>query len=266
MPFPFLTRRRRAKLLGTPLEAELRTLIESEIASPHGLSPEEASKLVDLARVFAAEKYWEGCAGLELTDRMRHALAAQACLLILSVDGAVVEAPVFPNVRTVLVYPGAYADPTARSHEQAHLPGVRAGEAHFNGPVVLSWADAKRGWLSPRDGRNVVLHEFAHALDMLNGAVDGTPPLPGTTAGVTWREVMTNEYGRLIADAADGTPTVLDTYGATNPAEFFAVATESFFERPTLLAGRHPDLYAILRAYYRQDPATRRRAGELPLR
>lgn len=261
MLFPFLTRRRRVRLLGRALEASLHGCIVSGFAAQQGLSAPETEKLLGLARILVAEKHWEGCGGLVLTDQITHVIAAQAALLILGVDGDVVSAPVFPNVRTILVYPSAYAVPGTRPHTQAHLPELRAGEAYFNGPIILSWDDAKRGCYDPRDGRNVVFHEFAHALDMLNGFVDGTPPLPGETAAATWREVMTSEYGRLIADEAHGTPTVLDTYGATNPAEFFAVATENFFERPRLLRERHPELYGLLRMYYRQDPGSRMPLG-----
>ncbi len=131
----------------------------------------------------------------------------------------------------------------------------RLGEAWGQGVVVLSWDDVRRGAADMRDGQNVVLHEFAHQLDQEDGAADGAPILPGRSRYVAWARVLGAEYEQLRRDASRGRPSVLDDYGATNPAEFFAVATECFFEKPGLLRRRHPELYEELRAYYRQDPA-----------
>jgi hypothetical protein len=130
------------------------------------------------------------------------------------------------------------------------------GEAWHQGPVILSWADAKRGGAEGSDGHNLVLHEFAHKLDMLDGAVNGTPLLESREQVEQWKNVMTREYIQLSRSAALGVPTVLSPYGATNPGEFFAVATEAFFERPAELASQHTELYDTLRGYYHQDPAS----------
>ena len=132
------------------------------------------------------------------------------------------------------------------------------GEAWLRGPVVLSWDDARHGALDPKDGHNLVFHEFAHKLDMLDGAADGTPPLTDQTQLRAWIQTMTREFLALRDDAESGRRTVLDTYGATNPAEFFAVATECFFEKAQQLRRRHLPVYELLKDYYQQDPAERR--------
>ena len=126
----------------------------------------------------------------------------------------------------------------------------------MRGPIVLSWDAARHGVANERDGRNVVYHEFAHKLDMLDGWADGVPPLASRERLGVWNEVVEREYAALVDAARRGTKTVLDPYGATNRAEFFAVATEAFFERPRRLRDRLPDLYACLARFYRQDPAT----------
>jgi Mlc titration factor MtfA (ptsG expression regulator) len=122
---------------------------------------------------------------------------------------------------------------------------------------VLSWEAVRAGGQDHRDGHNIVLHEFAHQLDFLDGWVDGTPPLKSPEQYRKWHEVMTAEYERLLQESARGEATLLDEYGATNPAEFFAVATECFFEKPVCMERRHPLLYDVLREYFGQDTAVR---------
>jgi Mlc titration factor MtfA (ptsG expression regulator) len=129
------------------------------------------------------------------------------------------------------------------------------GEAWPSGPVILSWDSVLGGAHDPDDGHNLVFHEFAHKLDMLDGLADGTPPLPERAQFAVWVRTMTAEFERLRAETEHGRATVLDTYGATNPAEFFAVVTECFFERSRELREKHPQLYGVLRDYYLQDPA-----------
>jgi Mlc titration factor MtfA (ptsG expression regulator) len=129
--------------------------------------------------------------------------------------------------------------------------------------VILSWADVLEEGRDPSRGQNVVYHEFAHQLDMLDGVVDGTPPLQTPAQYRAWREVMTAEYRRLVEASSLGRATLLDQYGATNEAEFFAVATECFFDKPAALERRHPRLYQVLRDYYHQDPAGRVRVGRV---
>jgi Mlc titration factor MtfA (ptsG expression regulator) len=130
--------------------------------------------------------------------------------------------------------------------------------------VILSWDSVRYEGKHPREGRNVVFHEFAHQLDMLDGLINGTPPLKGRDQYRRWQEVMTAEYRRLIHESEQGRATLLDQYGTTNEGEFFAVATECFFDRPVEMAQRHPRLYELLRDYFRQDPAARCAHGQDP--
>ena len=200
------------------------------------------------------EKDWEGCGGLEMTDEIRVTIAAQACLLILNI-----EHEYYRRVTSILVYPAAYKTMPSRGRDGVIREGqANLGEAWLRGPVVLSWDDARRGALDPKDGHNLVFHEFAHKLDMLDGAADGTPPLADQETLRQWVQTMTREFAALRDAAERGRKTVLDTYGATNPAEFFAVATECFFEKARQLRQRHPSVYELLKDYYQQDPAERR--------
>lgn len=207
----------------------------------------------DDLRVLIAEKEWEGCGGLELTDEIRVTIAAQASLLLLNI-----EHEYYRDVSAILVYPSAYRT----APQQDALGIVREGQANLGeawqgGPVVLAWDAARGGALDPDDGHNLVLHEFAHKLDMLDGLADGTPPMRDRDQLTAWVETMTREFTALREASELGRATVLDDYGATNPAEFFAVATECFFEKSRELRERHPSLYAVLRDYYQQDPAER---------
>ena len=210
----------------------------------------------DILRVIVAEKHWEGCDGLELTEHMRVVVAAQAGLLILEI-----EHEYFRRVREILVYPTAYR----ASYKQRDGAGVisegshNAGEAWYRGPVILSWDGVRQGAADPKDGHNLVLHEFAHKLDMLDGYVDGTPRLHNPGAYAAWTRIMSEEYATLKDAARRGRKSVLDRYGATNEAEFFAVATETFFEKPRQLQDKHEALYGLLVDYYRQDPLARLR-------
>ena len=207
----------------------------------------------DTSRSSWLRSIFEGCGGLELTDEIKVTIAAQACLLLLHR-----ETDYYPRLITILVYPHAYV---AKSIEPIGggvvLEGetARLGEAWKDGVVVLSWDDVRQGASDLHDGHNVVLHEFAHQLDQQDGSADGAPILEHRSQYVTWARVLSDEYDQLRRDTEKGRTDVLDEYGATNPAEFFAVATECFFEKPIQLRRKHPQLYEELKAYYRQDPA-----------
>jgi Mlc titration factor MtfA (ptsG expression regulator) len=252
MLFTWLERRRRRRLLAAPFPAAWLAHLRRNVAAYGVLTGAEQARLKDDLRVFIAEKSWEGCGGLTVTDEVRVSIAAQACLLLLGV-----EYDYFAHVRTVLVYPTAYRSPDGEVGPDGVVrEGIgRLGEAWHRGPVVLAWDEVRAGGQNHRDGRNVVLHEFAHQLDFLDGLIDGTPPLRDAAEYREWQRVMTAEFDRLRADVGRGRLTLLDAYGATNPAEFFAVATESFFEKPVELRERHPGVYGVLRGYYCQDPA-----------
>jgi len=253
----YFRKRRRGRVLGDAARAGLALAIAPALALWQGLSQAERDKLCDLSLVLLVEKRWEGCDGLVLTEHMRMIIAAQAALLLIGFDLDPLTAPVYPNVRDILVYPTGYFATTKRRDAMGivHEGSPNLGEAWYDGPVIVSWADAIHGAAEGDDGRNLVLHEFAHKLDMLDGIVDGTPPLPGAAAYQTWRSVMNDAFARLRAARPGASVLVLDRYGATNPAEFFAVATEAFFERSRELRQREPALYETLKMYFRQDPA-----------
>jgi MtfA peptidase len=255
MLFTWLRNRRRRRLVERPFPPHWLDYLHKNVAQYQYLSESERARLHDDLRIFIAEKYWEGCGGLTMTDEIKATIAAQVCLLVLGL-----KHNYFERVQSILVYPRAYR----AVGEQFGPDGLihpdwagRLGEAHYRGPVVLSWADVLEEGRHPEDGQNVVYHEFAHQLDMLDGAIDGTPPLETAELTRSWRDVMTAEYHKLIDDARQGRATLLDKYGTKNEAEFFAVATEGFFVKPVAMARRHPQLYELLRQYYHQDPAAR---------
>jgi hypothetical protein len=245
-----LRHRRRRRLLAEPFPAAWLPLVERLPFYRH-LDDGGQARIRDDLRVLIAERTWEGCGGLALTDEMRVVIAAQASLLLLNL-----EHDYYSGVTAILVYPSAYRTGAVRgasglvSEGQANL-----GETRMRGPVILAWDAALGGAVTASDGHNLVLHEFAHQLDLQDGLADGTPPIGDRRAFRTWVAVMTSEFQKLRAAAATGGATLLDHYGATNPAEFFAVATECFFERSAAMAQRHGELYAVLRDYYGQDPA-----------
>jgi Mlc titration factor MtfA (ptsG expression regulator) len=259
MIFSWLTNRRRRRLLAEPFPAEWLEYLHKNVAHYRFLSEAEQARLRDDLRVFIAEKSWEGCGGLHMTDEIKVTIAAQACLLVLGL-----EHNYYDRVQSILVYPHGYLAPDHRVGPDGvvHEGEGRLGEAHYRGPVVLSWAEVLADGRHPHRGRNLVYHEFAHQLDMLDGVIDGTPPLRDRAQYRKWQRVMTAEYRRLIDDSERGRATLLDEYGTTDEAEFFAVATECFFDRPVPMKRRHPQLYDLLRDYYRQDPAQRCAAKE----
>ena len=255
MLFSWLKQRRRRKILAEPFPAEWLAILRRNVPHYKLLTESEQAKLRDDVRVFIAEKNWEGCGGLVLTDEIRLTIAAQACLLVLAI-----EHDFYPMLMSILVYPAGYEAPS-----RTVIPGGlviegsshRLGEAWYRGPVVLSWDAAHEGGRNPSDGKNVVFHEFAHQLDMLDRAFDGTPPLGSREQYERWHDVMSAEFERLIAASDRGEATLLDQYGAADPAEFFAVATECFFERSAEMREQHPRMYEVMSEYYRQNPAER---------
>jgi MtfA peptidase len=255
MLFAWLKRRRREKLLAEPFPAEWLDYLEGNVAHYRLLTEEERARLRDDLRIVAAEKEWEGCGGQEITDEVKVTVAGQACLLVLGLEGNF-----FDQVTSILVYPRQYLIP--QSHPLGGgvaLEGEAAveGTAHYRGPVILSWEEVLAEGRDPGLGRNLVLHEFAHQLDMQDGEVNGTPLLTDPELDRRWQKVMAAEYERLLDDTEEGRPTLLDEYGTTDPGEFFAVATECFFTRPREMRRRHRALYNLFRDYYRQDPAER---------
>src|SRR6266851_1805257 len=253
MVFGLFAERRRERLRKKPFPSVWRAILERNLAFFRRLSEEDRNELLGHVQVFLAEKRFEGCGGLELTDEIRVTIAAQACLLLLHR-----KTDYFPRLLTILVYPSTYL-----VDEQRNVEGpvweegkmYRLGETgRTMGSMVLAWDAVKSGAADPSDGKNVVLHEFAHQLDYENFAADGAPALATREQQMSWREVMRTEFASLRAADDTGIPTLLDTYGATNPAEFFAVSVEAFFERPSALCSRHPKFYAELQRYFNQSP------------
>jgi len=244
---------RRAKLRKKPLPDAWWRIIERNVAYVRTLSAEDRRELAGIMQILLAEKYFEGCGGVVMTDEIRVTIAAQAAVLLLHR-----ETGYYPTLRTILVYPSAYL---AQSKQQLPDGSVmeggqaRLGESWHRGALVLSWSDALQGARSPHDGRNVVFHEFAHQLDGEEGGMNGAPLLDAPARYREWARVLGEEYRRLTESVAQGVPSLIDAYGATNPAEFFAVVTELFFERPAELKRMHPRLYEEFRGFYRQDPA-----------
>jgi len=253
MAFGLLTNRRREKLRAQPFDPAWLELLRRNFGVFSRLSATDRAELIGHIQVFLAEKHFEGCGGLVLTDEMRVMIAAQACLLLLHR-----ETDYYPDLTSILVYPTGYTEESVR-HVGGGIweegPEDRLGHtARGLGALVLAWDAASHGARDPSDGQNVVLHEFAHQLDFENMNADGTPALESHAQYLAWARVMSAEFNALRVAEASGQPTVLDGYGATNHIEFFAVATEAFFERPRALRSKHPELYAELHNFFRQSP------------
>ena len=232
------------------------TILQRNVPYYERLSPQEQQALQRDIQVFIAEKNFEGCGGLEMTDEIKATIAAYACILLLNR-----EHDFYPRLQSILVYPDAYPVPTLRrgpGNEIVEDHEFRMGESWRTGAVVISWNHVLHQPSDPTGSRNVALHEFAHQLDHEDGWANGAPILPTSSMYATWARILGREYRELSEAAETNRPTLLDKYGATNPAEFFAVITEYFFEQPQQLKQQHPELYEELKEYYRQDPAARR--------
>lgn len=251
--------RKRRRILAQPFPSDWLKWLRERVPHYANLSPEQCEQLQKLVLVFLEEKEWEGCQGLDVTEEMKVTISGQACLMLLGL-----KHNYFYNVRNILVFPQHYeaasasVDASGVVHEG---PQNVLGHASYDGPVALSWRSSREGGLNAHDGRNVVLHEFAHKLDFMDGFANGVPILRKRGNYRRWFEIMQREYDQLVAHSERRRATLLDDYGATNPGEFFAVCVECFFEKPKLMSKRHSELYSILRAYFGQDPAERR-AGE----
>jgi Mlc titration factor MtfA (ptsG expression regulator)/Flp pilus assembly protein TadD len=248
MIFSWLKRRRRRQILARPFPPQWLAYLEANVVQYRLLTPDEQERLRQRVQVFVAEKKWVGCGGLVVDDEMKVTIAAQACLLVLGIDYEYH----YDQIRSLLVYPDTYLHPPGGRDGLYDEERAIYGEAWHRGPIVLSWKNTKG--IVGEVGGNLVFHEFAHHLDDLDGGMDGTPPLERGQVR-RWERVVDEEYHRLVRASRQGRATLLNQYGASNRAEFFAVATECFFERPIALEKRHPELYAILHDFYRQDPA-----------
>jgi len=250
---PWLRSLRRARLRRRPFPQAWRRILRRRVPQVASLPPHLQLRLKGLIQVFLAEKPIIGCGGLTVTDEMRVTLAAQACLPLLGATRGY-----YPGLRQVLLYPGAFVVERPVNSPGGVVQDQRralAGESWVQGQVLLSWQDVREGAAHPRDGRNVVMHEFAHQLDQVKGHANGAPPLASAQAHAVWSRVMQNEFDALRERVSGGEPGLLGDYAATEPAEFFAVLSELFFEQAGELCAQHPALYRELAAFYRVDPA-----------
>ncbi len=249
---PRLRESKRTRLKAEPFPPEWKSILKSHVPLYSSLPKSLKKQLRGHIQVFIDEKNFEGCGGLEITDTIKVCIAAQACLLLLNR-----RTDYYSKLSSILVYPHAYF---VKENVSDGMPVIeeketRLGESWNFGTVVLAWDHVVHGARDVRDGENLVLHEFAHQLDQEDGMADGTPFLGQRSSYSTWSRVLSGEYRQLQKIVSRGRRSILDEYGATDPAEFFAVATEAFFEKPKKLKAKHPELYQELMEFYQLDPS-----------
>jgi Mlc titration factor MtfA (ptsG expression regulator) len=248
MVLSWMKNQRRRQLLLEPFPDCWRKYLRDNVRHYEHLDARRRTTVEQVVQVLSAEKNWVGGAGFNVTHEMKVTIAGQAAILVLGLE----EPYYFDGVLSIIVYQGPYRHPM----RSGFIPGVALhGEAWYRGPIVLSWRDVLESGQNASGGHNLVFHEFAHYLDGLDGEVDGDPPLAGREQEQNWYRVTEAEYLRLVGQARRDEVALLDHYGATNRAEFFAVATECFFEQPRAVQRGHKELYAALRDFFRQDPA-----------
>ncbi len=251
MPWNFKIWRRNRTLSRAPLPDDLWQRVVARLPFLHGLTRDELERLRQWIILFLHAKRMNAAGGLTLTDEMRVLIAAQACILILNLD-----LDCYDGWVEIIVYPGEFVPEYDHTDEDGVVHHIReplSGEAWLGGPVILSWADA--GGAAP--GHNVVIHEFAHKLDMLNGDANGFPPLHTGMSQQAWSGAFSAAYQDFCARVNAHEDTDIDPYAAENPAEFFAVMSEAFFEMPLTVQRDYPEIYGQLASFYRQDPAQR---------
>ncbi|QSH40820.1 zinc-dependent peptidase [Lentisphaerota bacterium ZTH] len=221
-------------------------------ALPENLQDELRARIM----IFLDEKDFEGCGGLEVDDNMKVTIAALACMLLLRK-----KLDYYPELNSVLVYPDAYVSPKGMSKIGSNqiiidTESARLGESWLHGDLIVSWKQIENEAFNENSHSNVILHEFAHQIDQMNGAADCMPPLNNREDFEEWERTVPREFADLQRRTEFGIPDVIDRYGASNPAEFFAVTTETFFCRPIDLRHHRPELYSQFRNFYRLDPGS----------
>ncbi|WP_298267798.1 zinc-dependent peptidase [Geobacter sp.] len=255
----FLKRLRRTRLSRQEFPPPWRAIVERNVPFYHLLPQRDREELLRHTRILLAEKHFEGCGGIAVTDEIRVTVAALASILLLHR-----QTDYYPFLSSIVIYPDEYVGERRRWDETGVVTEgeeLRVGESWEQGTVVLSWRDVLLDAETPDDGFNVVFHEFAHQLDHEARITGDDGFLPAAPPASPWREIWEREFERLRADDEAGRRTFLDPYGAESPAEFFAVAVEAFFEMPAGLREHHPELYGMLREFFRQDPAAWGRGG-----
>jgi len=250
----WIQRFRLRRAIEAPFPPQWVAILERNIQVYRELPMPLRLQLRKLIKQFLHQKQFSGAAGLEISDEIRVTIAAQACMLQLNrSDG------LYPNLTYILIYPSTSVVTRPQADESglvSETSQALLGESWQNGRVILAWDNVLHGARNFVDGRNVVLHEFAHQLDSETGAADGAPLLAGASSYRSWASAFSEEFDDLQKDARRGRRSLIDHYGATNPAEFFAVATETFFEKPRQMAKHHAELFEVMKRYYRIDPRT----------
>ncbi|MFH1222969.1 MAG: M90 family metallopeptidase [Pseudomonadota bacterium] len=245
---------RRKKIMSLPLNPEWAKILNRNLSIYKVLPPDIKEQLHNLMKVFIAEKNFEGCGGIEMNEEIKVTVSAQACMLLLN------RRPSFyPGLSSIIIYPSSFfAKDVEYVSPDHYIKSItpRIGESWKSGMVILAWDHVKNGAMDMDDGHNVVFHEFAHQLDEEDEKkADGVPVLRRPSSYLTWARVFLKEFRKLKKEIFLNKETVIDDYGSKSPAEFFAVVTEAFFEKPVQLKTKHPALYNILRDYYNLDPA-----------
>ena len=244
--------KRRRELLESHFPQEWERILQKNVPFAHKLPESLKKQFHGIIQVLMAEKRFVGCGGLDITDEIRVTILGQAAILLLNQP----DTHYFKKLKTIYVYPHTYEASTRSFDGVMEIEGksVRLGESWQNGPIVLAWDSVTGGARNMKDGRNVVFHEFAHQLDQEDGVADGAPILESRSCYRSWARVLGEEYENLHKKMGRRRKTVIRYYGGTNPAEFFAVATEAFFEKPKQMNRRCPDLYEEMKHYYKVDP------------
>ena len=243
----WLSRHTREKILSQPFPEDWEGHLKRNIAYYRKLTTEEQGRLRNIVHVMVAEKSWEGCHDLVVTDEMKVAICGQAGLMILDMEHSY-----FDRVPTILVYPSGFRIPPDQGMGDN---SAVIGQAVYRGPVILAWDEIRAQGRDPSMGENVVIHEFAHQLDYLDGYAGGTPELGDPQQVEHWEQVMARAYEAHLQDLRLDHDTLLGEYAGTNRTEFFAVASERYFMIPRQLKRLYPELHALLASYYRVDPA-----------
>ncbi len=247
-------KRRRQNLMKRPFPDQWQSILHRNVPYVQQLPPGLQTKLQGLIQIFLNEKTFEGCAELEITDEIRLTIAAQASILMLGIEDL---SSFYEELRSILVYPEPYVARVKEQHNSFFVEEgfeQRHGEAWSAGNIVLAWDEIKKGASDIQDGENLVFHEFAHQIDYEYGATDQVQEEYGNSHFLSWARVIGSEYQKFLQSLEQNQQTIIDTYGATNLAEFFAVSTECFFEKPQELKSSYPDLYEQLKQFYQQDP------------
>ncbi|MCH1931567.1 zinc-dependent peptidase [Shewanella sp. A25] len=243
---------RRQRVMAKPFPKSWRNILKRRLPYFQTLPWDLQLQLKRHIHVFLDEKSFIGCDNLQINDEIRVTIAAQACLLLLNR-----KTDFYPNLRQILVYPDAFFVAREQRDGAGLVSQERkllAGESWEQGQVLLSWKNTLEGAANPHGGNNVVIHEFAHQLDQEDGIANGAPILAHSQDYLAWSQAFSQAYQELISAIAQGETSIFDPYGATNPAEFFAVVTETFFAQPNALHLQYPSLYKELTHFYQLDP------------